>query len=474
MNRHLQFYIDGEWVAPSRGGQRLPVINPATEKAIAEIALGSPVDVDRAVAAARRAFADYAHSKREVRLALLQSVIDIYERRQDEIARTIALEIGAPLELARQAHAPVGLSHLKRAKEVLAGYPFDETVNGTVVTREPVGVCALITPWNWPMNQVACKVGPALAAGCTMVLKPSELAPLSALLFAEILEEAGVPRGVFNLVNGDGPTVGQALAEHPDVDMVSFTGSTRAGVAIAKSAADTVKRVHQELGGKSPSLVLEDADLAEAVSYTTRTCFRNSGQSCNAPTRLLVPAGRHTEAVAVASGIAEATVAGDPFDPDTVIGPVVSRRQYDHIQTLIRAGMGEGATLVAGGLDRPEGMKRGFFLRPTVFADVRNDMRLAREEIFGPVLAILPYESEEEAICIANDTEYGLSAYVASNDVDHARAVARRLRTGMVHINGARSDVAAAFGGYKRSGNGREWGRYGFEEFLEIKSMFGY
>jgi aldehyde dehydrogenase (NAD+) len=470
---HHQFYIDGQWVAPA-GGSLIDVINPATEEAVATIAAGGAADVDRAVAASRRAFESYSQTSREERLDLLGRIVSIYRKRTDELAEAISTEMGAPLAFARERHVPAGLGHLTRAIEVLKTYQFDETINATLITREPIGVVGLITPWNWPLNQIACKVGPALAAGCTMVLKPSEIAPLSALIFAEILDEAGVPPGVFNLVNGDGPQVGQAIASHPDIDMVSFTGSTRAGILVAKAAADTVKRVHQELGGKSPNILLDDADFDAAVTHGARSCFANSGQSCNAPTRLLVPADRQEEVVAIARRIADETVVGDPRAASTTIGPVVSKVQFDRIQDLIEAGIKEGATLVAGGPGRPAGLNRGYYVQPTVFADVRNDMRIAQEEIFGPVLSILPYKDEEDAIRMANDTIYGLSSYVTSGDLERSRRVARRIRAGMVHLNGSRGDTAAAFGGYKQSGNGREWGRFGFEEFLEIKSMFGY
>jgi aldehyde dehydrogenase (NAD+) len=472
--QHLhQFYIDGQWVDPVGQGH-IDVINPATEEAIATIAAGGSADVDRAVAAARRAFITYAQTTREQRLDLLARIIDIYRGRTDDLAEAVSVEMGAPLAFARERHVPAGLGHLQRAAEVLKTYSFDGTINSVVVTREPIGVVGLITPWNWPLNQIACKVGPALAAGCTMVLKPSEIAPLSGIIFAEILHEAGVPAGVFNLIHGDGPNVGQAISSHPDIDMVSFTGSTRAGILVAKAAADTVKRVHQELGGKSPNILLDDADFEAAVTHGARACFANSGQSCNAPTRMLVPLDRQQQAAEVARRIAEETIVGDPQSSATNIGPVVSRVQFDRIQSLIEAGIKEGATLVAGGPGRPAGLNRGYYVQPTVFSNVRNDMSIAREEIFGPVLSILPYKDEEDAIRIANDTVYGLSSYVTSGDIERARRVARRIRAGMVHINGSRGDTTAAFGGYKQSGNGREWGRFGFEEFLEIKSMFGY
>jgi aldehyde dehydrogenase (NAD+) len=470
---HNRFYIDDQWVSPAEHDV-IDVINPATEEPVATIAVGGGADVDRAVASARRAFTTYSQTSRDERLELLSRIVTAYRRRTDELAEAISTEMGAPLSLARERHVPAGLGHITRAIEVLKTYEFDQIVNATLITREPIGVVGLITPWNWPLNQIGCKVGPALAAGCTMVLKPSEIAPLSALIFAEILDEAGVPPGVFNLVNGDGPHVGQALASHPGVDMVSFTGSTRAGILVAKAAADTVKRVHQELGGKSPNILLDDADFEAAVTHGTQVCFANSGQSCNAPTRLLVPVDRQEEVIALARRVAEETVVGDPRAASTTIGPVVSRRQFEHIQTLIEAGIKEGATLVAGGLGRPEGLNRGYYVRPTVFANVRNDMHIAKEEIFGPVLSVMPYEDEEDAIQIANDTIYGLSSYVTSGDIERSRRIARQIRAGMVHLNGSRGDTAAAFGGYKQSGNGREWGQFGFEEFLEIKSMFGY
>ncbi|AWM87990.1 aldehyde dehydrogenase family protein [Microvirga sp. 17 mud 1-3] len=473
MQHHHDFYIDGRWTKPA-GQDLIDVVNPATEEVVATIAAGGSGDVDKAVAAARRAFETYAWTTRAERLDLLNRIVEIYRQRTDDLAEAVSTEMGAPIAFARERHVPAGLGHLTRAIEVLKDYVFDERINATLIAREPIGVVGLITPWNWPLNQIACKVGPALAAGCTMVLKPSEVAPLSALIVAEILHEAGVPAGVFNLVNGDGPHVGQAIVSHPDIDMVSFTGSTRAGILVAKAAADTVKRVHQELGGKSPNILLDDADFDAAVTHGARGCFANSGQSCNAPTRLLVPADRQEEVIAIARRIAEETVAGDPRAATTTIGPVVSRTQFERIQHLIETGIKEGATLVAGGPGRPQGLNRGYYVQPTVFADVRNDMTIAREEIFGPVLSILPYETEEEAIQIANDTVYGLSSYVTSGDIERSRRVARRIRAGMVHLNGSRGDTAAAFGGYKQSGNGREWGRFGFEEFLEIKSMFGY
>lgn len=473
MDEHLSFYIDGQWVQPE-GRRTLDVINPATEESFARIALGTEADVDNAVSAAKRAFPSYSRTSRNERIELLESIVSVYKKRYDDVAQAISQEMGAPMTLAKQAQAGAGLGHIQQGIAVLKTIDFEEFINNTLVVREPVGVCGLITPWNWPLNQITCKVVPALATGCTMVLKPSEVAPVSAIVFTEILHEAGVPAGVYNLVNGDGPTVGHAISSHPSIDMVSFTGSTRAGIQVAKAAAETVKRVHQELGGKSPNIILADADIEAAITHGARGCFLNSGQSCNAPTRLLVPEARQAEAAAIAKLVAEKTIAGDPRAPDTMIGPVVSEVQFNKIQDLIQAGIREGATLIAGGPGRPEGLNRGYYVRPTVFADVTNDMTIAREEIFGPVLSILPYKSEDEAISIANDTIYGLSSYVTSGDPEHARQVARQIRAGMVHINGAGGDLAAPFGGYKQSGNGREWGRYGFEDFLEVKSMFGY
>ncbi len=474
MNKHaLEFYIGGRWVQPA-SDRRCAVISPASELPVAEIALGNAVDVDTAVAAARAAFDRYAATTPAERLSMFEAIIDVYTRRLDEMAQAISTEMGAPIKLARRAQAMAGLGHLKEVARVIKDYAFDEMVGGTLVTREPIGVCGLITPWNWPMNQIACKVGPALAAGCTVVLKPSELAPLSALLFAEILDEAGVPAGVFNLVNGDGATVGDALSRHPGVDMVSFTGSNTAGVAVAKAAADSVKRVHQELGGKSPNIVLDDADLARVIPAAVRACFLNSGQSCDAPTRLLVPVQRLDEVLALAAQAADAIAVGDPAAEGTFMGPVVSARQFARIQGLIEMALADGATALRGGPGRPEGLARGFYVRPTVLADVRNDMRIAQEEVFGPVLCVIVYASEDEAVRMANDTIYGLSSYVSSSDPARARGVARRLRAGMVHINGAPSDFAAPFGGYKASGNGREWGRHGLDDFTELKSVFGY
>ena len=472
MSNHQKFYIDGAWVDPIEP-RTLDVINPATEQPVATISLGSAADVDRAVKAARAAFRAYSHSPKTERIALLQRIVEAYKARYDDIAKAISLEMGAPTTLATKAQAATGIGHLNQMVTVLKDYEFEHVEGRTLIIREAIGVCGFITPWNWPINQIMCKVAPALAAGCTMVLKPSEIAPLNAIILAEVLHAAGVPRGVFNLVNGDGPTVGQAIAAHPGVDLVSFTGSTRAGIQVAKTAADTVKRVHQELGGKSANIILPDADLKKAVADGVRNCFRNSGQSCNAPTRMFVQAEQHDDAVAIAREAAQGVKVGPPDAADTTIGPVVSETQWNKIQRLIEAGIREGATLVTGGPGRPEGLDRGYYVKPTVFANVTPEMTIAREEIFGPVLSILPYQTEQQVIELANDTVYGLAGYVQSGDVAHARRVASELRAGQITLNNAPGDVAAPFGGYKQSGNGREWGRYGFEEFLEIKAVMG-
>jgi aldehyde dehydrogenase (NAD+) len=467
------FYIDGKWVNPARA-QDFEIINPANEEPIATISLGSAADVDRAVAAAKRAFESYSESSVEERLAFLQRIIEVYKARSEEMAQTISQEMGAPISLSRAAQAPAGLGHLMEIVKVLEAFKFEELMGSTLMRKEPIGVCGLITPWNWPMNQIVAKVAPALAAGCTVVLKPSEMAPLSAYLFAQILDEAGLPPGVFNLVNGDGPTVGAAISSHPDVAMVSFTGSTRAGINVAMAAAPSVKRVTQELGGKSAHIILDDADLESAVKEGVQSCFRNTGQSCNAPTRMLVPRSRMAQAVMAAKRVAEATKVGDPFTEGTSIGPLASKAQFEKVQRLVNQGIAEGAKLVAGGPGRPEGINKGFFVKPTVFADVANDMTIAHEEIFGPVLCMIAFEDEEDAVRIANDTPYGLSGFVTSGDIEHARRVAKRIRSGNVHINNARVDFAGCFGGYKQSGNGREWGEAGLEEFLELKAIFGY
>ena len=472
MRDYLQFYIDGAWVDPA-SPRRIDVINPATEAVAGHISLGSAADVDRAVTAARTAFVTYSQTSVAERIALLERVIAEYKLRHNDMAAAITEEMGAPAVLAQKAQAAMGIGHLTAALNVLKTYAFQEQRGSTLVVKEPIGVCGLITPWNWPVNQIACKVAPALATGCTMVLKPSEIAPFSAQVWTEILHAAGVPKGVFNLVNGDGPGVGAAIASHPGVDMVSFTGSTRAGIEVARNAAPTVKRVHQELGGKSPNIILPDADFKRAITAAVRGVMNNSGQSCNAPTRLLVPNDRMDEALGIAKGVAEATTVGDPAS-GAQLGPVISATQWDKIQTLIHKGLEEGATLVAGGPGKPAGLDVGYYVKPTVLGHVNNRMTVAREEIFGPVLVVLGYDNVDEAVAIANDTPYGLAAYVSGTDVDATRAVAARLRAGQVNINSAAPDLMAPFGGFKQSGNGREWGEHAFGEFLEVKALLGY
>jgi len=472
MNNNKKFYINGEWVDPV-SPKTLNVINPANEEIISEISLGSEEDVNKAVAAAKKAFLTFSLTSREERLELFEKIMDVYKKRMPDLAKAITSEMGAPVNLANNAQAPAGLGHLNKAYKALKEYKFETEINTTIIRKEPVGVCGLITPWNWPINQIACKVGPALAAGCTMILKPSEVAPLSAIIFSEILDEAGVPAGVYNMINGDGPTVGEAMSKHKDIDMMSFTGSTRAGISVAKASADTVKRVTQELGGKSANILLHDADFNKAVSKGVMHCMNNSGQSCNAPTRMLVPESKMDEVIEIAKNTLNKIVVGNPESETTTIGPVVSEVQYNKIKNLIEIGIKEGATLVGGGTDAPAGYNKGYYVEPTIFANVTNDMTIAREEIFGPVLSILGYKDEQDAINIANETIYGLSGYVSSENIENAKSVASKLRTGMVHINNAPGDQSAPFGGYKMSGNGREWGEFGLEDFLEIKSVMG-
>jgi aldehyde dehydrogenase (NAD+) len=471
MREHLKFYIDGAWTAPAEL-RTLDVENPATEQVVGRIAMGSAADVDRAVVAARRAFPSWSQTRPEERIEILERVIKEYQDRAQALADAVTEEMGSPSSFAAKVHVPVGLGHLTTAAEVLRTFAFEEARGSTLILKEPIGVCGLITPWNWPLNQITCKVAPALATGCTMVLKPSEIAPFSAQLFAEILDAAGVPKGVFNMVYGDGPTVGQAISTHGDIDMVSFTGSTRAGIEVARAAAATVKRVTQELGGKGPNIIVDDHAFAKNVGDGVDFMMRNSGQSCTAPSRMLVPNGRLEEAVKIAADRANQTQVGDPTG-NSQLGPVASKAQFDKIQGLIQVGIDEGAALVAGGLGRPEGLEKGYYVRPTVFANVSNDMRIAREEIFGPVLCILGYEDIDQAVDIANDTEFGLAAYVQAADPTLAQSIARRLRCGVIGVNG-KLDRTAPFGGYKQSGNGREWGDYAFHDFLEIKAVSGW
>jgi len=471
MRDYLKFYIDGQWVDPLRPNP-FDVENPATEQVSGRISLGSAADVDVAVQAARRAFADWSQSTREQRLELLQAILAEYQKRSGDLAEAVTEEIGAPPSLAAGPQVFLGIGHLTTAIDALKNFPFEEQKGETLIAKEPIGVCGLITPWNWPINQVAVKVYPALATGCTVILKPSEVAPYSPYIFAEILDAAGVPAGVFNLVNGDGAGVGVALASHPDIDMVSFTGSTRAGVEVARAAAPTVKRVTQELGGKSPNIVLDDSAFATSVSAGVANMMPNSGQSCNAPTRMLVPKSRMAEAISIAREAADQVTVGHP-DAAATIGPVASRAQFEKVQRLIQKGVDEGATLVVGGPGRPAELDRGYYVKPTVFANVTNDMTIAQEEIFGPVLCILGYDDVDHAIEIANDTDYGLAGFVSGADLDAARQIARRIRAGWVTINHA-FDMNAPFGGYKRSGNGREWSDVGFHEYLEVKSLLGF
>ncbi len=472
MENARKFYINGEWVEPSTS-DTLDVINPATEESIAQIAMGGKADLDKAVAAAKTAFETFSQTSVEDRAALLERIIECYKDKMGEIAATVSQEMGAPVSLANAAQAPAGLGHLMFALNSLKNFPFEEDVGTARIVREPIGVCGLITPWNWPLNQIAAKVGPAIAAGCTMVLKPTEIAPLNAILFAEVMDAAGTPPGVFNLVNGDGPTVGVAMSSHPDIDMMSFTGSTRAGISVAQEAAITVKRVAQELGGKSPNVILDDANFPEIIARDTFGVCLNTGQSCNAPTRMLVPEGRMEEAAAIAKATAEQIKVGDPSDSNTQIGPLVSQIQFDKVQALIQKGIDEGAKLETGGVGRPDGLNVGYFVKPTIFSDVSNEMTIAQEEIFGPVLTLIPYKDEDDAVNIANDTVYGLAAYVSSGDLEHAAAIGRRIRAGNVHLNGAGVDPGAPFGGYKQSGNGREFSKWGLEEFLETKALLG-
>jgi aldehyde dehydrogenase (NAD+) len=467
-----QFYIDGAWVDPVES-KTFEVINPATEAAAGVISMGGAKDVDLAVAAARRAFDAYSRTTPAERLALMERVLAAYKAHYGEIAAAISTEMGAPVTLAKGSQTRIGVGHISAMIDVLKTFKFEEMRGNVRLVQEPVGVCALITPWNWPMNQVAAKVVPALAAGCTMVLKPSEYSPFSAILWAKVMHEAGVPKGVFNLVNGDGIHVGAPLATHRDIDMVSFTGSTRAGTEVARSAAASVKRVHQELGGKSPNVLLDDADFERAIKQSVQHVFQNSGQSCNAPTRMLVPAAKLAEVEAIAKRVADTVRVGDPQSEQTNVGPVVSKLQFDRVEGYIAKGIAEGAKLVTGGTGRPDGITQGYFVKPTIFSDVRNDMVIAREEIFGPVLCILPYATEAEAVAIANDTPYGLAAYVWSEDKLRAQRVGSQIRAGQVALNGAFGDMQTPFGGFKMSGNGREYGEFGLRDFLEVKAMIG-
>jgi len=473
MKQATRFYINGEWVDPVEP-RRIEVINPATEQPAAEISMAGPQDIDKAVAAAKAAFDGYSRTSREERLALLAKLIDAYKARLADMAQAITLEMGAPDSLAQSAQSLAGLAHLATAVEVLKTFEFEKDMGTSRLFLEPIGVCGLITPWNWPINQIMCKVAPALAVGCTMVLKPSQVAPLDAYVLAEMIDSVGFPKGVFNLVNGAGPQVGQWLATHGDVDMISLTGSTAAGAQVSKYAADTIKRVSLELGGKSANIILEDADLKTAVASGVRHCFHNTGQSCNAPTRMLVSAKQHDEIVELARAAAQGVVVGPPDDPQTVIGPQANKKQWARVQKLIQTAIDEGCQLVCGGVGRPAGLTVGYYSQPTIFANLKNSDTIAQNEVFGPVLSILPYQDEDQAVAMANDSVYGLSGYVQSGSLENARRVASRLRTGNVHLNGAPMNIMAPFGGYKQSGNGREYGTYGFHEYLEAKAVMGY
>jgi aldehyde dehydrogenase (NAD+) len=472
MQNSLKFYINGEWVNPLKPSS-LEVINPATEESMGQISLGSAADVDLAVAAAKAAFVNYSQTSREERIAYLEKILLGYKSRWNEMAMAISQEMGAPLEFAKSDQTGAGYGNLKSALTALKQFEFEHKLGNSQISHEAIGVCGLITPWNWPMNQVANKVGPALACGCTMLLKPSEIAPFDAMILAEIIDEAGLPAGVFNLVNGDGPTVGEAMSAHPDIDMMSFTGSTRAGSAVARASANSVKRVAQELGGKSPNIILDDANLEEAITDGVLMMMGNTGQSCNAPSRMLVPADKLNEVKEIAVRAAQSIIVGDPGNSEANMGPVVSELQWNKIQGLINKGIEEGCELIIGGPGKPEGFETGYYVKPTIFTAVSNDKTIAVEEIFGPVLVILTYDNLDEAIEIANDTVYGLSSYVASTNIERATAVARRLRTGNVHINGAWGTATTPFGGFKQSGNGREGGVFGFDDFLEIKAVMG-
>lgn len=472
--KSLQHYIDGRWTAPAQPSGTYSVINPANEEQVAEIQMGSAADIDLAVEAAYRAFPAYSMLPLAERIDVLRRINTIFVRRFDEMVKAITTEMGAPYDLSRKAQAASGPGHIEGTIAAAEQLDWETRIDGANVVREPIGVCGLVTPWNWPINQIMAKVAPALVAGCTVVLKPSEQAPLSAQLTAEFIDEARIPKGVFNMVHGSGPIVGHAMSAHPKIDLMSFTGSTRAGVDVAKTSADTVKRVTQELGGKSANIVFADVDLEKAITQGVRNCFSNTGQSCNAPTRMLIEDSVYDRAVEIAVRVANETKVGDPAQPGRHLGPLASRMQFEKVQKCIAIGIEEGARLAAGGLGRPDGITRGFFVRPTIFADVHNQMRIAREEIFGPVLSLLRFRTQQEAIEIANDTPYGLAAYVQSGDMKKAHAVARQLRAGSVHINGASQGYAEPFGGYRQSGNGRECGTYGLLEFLELKSINGY
>ncbi len=472
MRNSNKFFINGEWVKPN-SDFTTEVINPSNEEVICEISLGNQLDLDNAVKAAKLAFNKYSNFSKEDKLMMMDRIILSYKKRMNDLSKAVTLEMGAPKNLSEKAQVPSGLGHFIQTKKVLENFNFEREINSSIVRKEPIGVCGLITPWNWPLNQIACKIAPALAAGCTMILKPSEEAPLSAIIMAEIMQDADLPKGVFNLINGTGPELGTLISKHPDIDMMSFTGSTKAGISVATNSADTIKRVTQELGGKSANIILEDADFSKAVAKGIFHCMNNTGQSCNAPTRMLIPEDKMEEAIRISKETVEKLNVGDPEDENTSLGPVVNKAQFIKILDYINKGIEEGATLVAGGKNFPENLDKGFFIKPTIFANVTTDMIISREEIFGPVLSIIAYKTEEDAINIANDSNYGLSGYISSNNIDKAKKIASKIRTGMIHVNYAPVDQALPFGGYKMSGNGREWGEYGIEDFLETKAIIG-
>lgn len=473
MKTYENIFINGSWVKPQESNEYIDVINPANEEIIAKVVLGSKKDVDIAAKAAKEAFKKFYNTSVDERINLLESILENYKKRYDDICLAISSEMGAPMEFTKKAQAATGIGHFNQAIQTLKTYNFEEQMGSSIIRREAIGVVGMITPWNWPINQITCKVAPALAAGCSIILKPSEVAPLNALILAEVLQESGVPNGVFNLINGTGTDVGAAISSHPDIDMISFTGSTQAGISVAKLAADSVKRVHQELGGKSANIILDDSRFEKAVTKGVRQLFSNSGQSCNAPSRMLVPSNKYEDTVNLAKAAAEKTIVGQPNDDNTIIGPVANVKQFNKIQELIEKGINEGAELIIGGLGKPDSFDKGFYIKPTIFGNVKNDMTIAQEEIFGPVLCIIPYDSIEEAINIANDSPYGLSGYISSENHEKALDIASKIRSGNVHINYSPSSPDAPFGGYKQSGNGREWGKFGLEDFLEVKAILG-
>ncbi len=471
MTNYNKFYINGKWIEPV-GKEKVAILNPASEETICDITLANETELDEAVSSAKEAFCSFSIISVKEKIELFNNIIDSFKKRLNDLAKIISSEMGAPITLSQKAQAPSGLGHFINTLNALKSFEFEEVFDSYMIRKEAIGVCGLITPWNWPINQITCKVAPALAAGCTLILKPSEVAPLSSIIFAEILHDAGVPKGVFNLIQGDSK-IGIKMSEHTSIDMISFTGSTRAGVAVAKNSANTVKRVTQELGGKSANIILEDADFEKSIKKGILSCMSNSGQSCNAPTRMLIPIEKMDDAINLAQEITKGIKVGDPKESETILGPIANKVQFDKVKNYIEKGIAEGATLVIGGSGLPDNIKKGFFVKPTIFANVKNNMTIAKEEIFGPVLSIIGYKDENEAIDLANDSEYGLSGYISTSNMQKAISMAKKIRTGMVHINYAPVNQNAPFGGYKKSGNGREWGEYGIDDFLETKSIIG-